>query len=464
MPPDKNCGRIAASNSNSAAVCFGFRGQFGSFLFPGPASDGAVHQVGNKGGEPGNIGNQQQHSNGHANERPNLPDHIRRLHFQQAGHHEDIGAEGRRNGGQAAVEAHHQTEVDDVDPQGANHRGQQRRNDDHGRHGVHKAADDQKQDVAQDKEHVLVAGEGEQQLGQLGWNSLPGHIVAEQVRGAEDHHDRGRGVHRLQQDLRQLPQFQFLVDELAHKDGVEGHHYAALGGGADAEAQQHDQAEGQEQRPQCGKEQAHQLLARHHLISAAHIAPLLGDHIVQNHERNRQQDTGEVARRQQAPNGALAHAGKQDQVDSGRDDGGDAGRGGGNGRGIGLAVAVFQHLRHKDLALHGAVRRAGAGDTAHQGGDQNVHMAQAAGEMPHQTIRKLHQLLGNAGVVHDAASGDEKGDGHQRLGFTGSQQLLGNYGGAYVGVRQEVGNADDHHGEGAGNPQEKQPQHDKYGP
>ena len=55
-------------------------------------------------------------------------------------------------------------------------------------------------------------------------------------------------------------------------------------------------------------------------------------------------------------------------------------------------------------------------------------MAQAAGEVADKAVGKLHQFLGNAGIVHYRTSGNEERDRHQRLRLTACEQLLSDNG------------------------------------
>ena len=58
--------------------------------------------------------------------------------------------------------------------------------------------------------------------------------------------------------------------------------------------------------------------------------------MVEDHEGDAEQEAGDVARREQTPDGTFAQAGEEDEVYPGRDDGRDAGRGRGDGGGVGL--------------------------------------------------------------------------------------------------------------------------------
>jgi len=121
------------------------------------------------------------------------------------------------------------------------YRRQQRRNDDHDGHCVHKTAYNQEENVAQEEEYIFVAGQRQQQAGELRGNGFPGHVVAEQIGRAENQHNGSGGIHCLHQNLRQLPQFQFLIDKLADKERVKSHQHAAFRGRANAETQRHNQ-------------------------------------------------------------------------------------------------------------------------------------------------------------------------------------------------------------------------------
>ena len=99
----------------------------------------------------------------------------------------------------------------------------------------------------------------------------------------------------------------------------------------------------------------------------------------------------------------VGDAAVQDHRDSRGDQRGDHGGGGGDDGGKLLGEAFLFHLRHQHLGFHCGVRQVGAGQTAHQRGQQDVHLGQTAGQAAGDRGAEVHDPVGDAGVVHEHA-------------------------------------------------------------
>ena len=76
-------------------------------------------------------------------------------------------------------------------------------------------------------------------------------------------------------------------------------------------------------------------------------------------------------------------------------------------------VALFHHLRHKHAGHAGGVGHGGAGDAGKDHGRKDVHMGQAAVDVTHNGITKVHQVFGDAALGHGVAGEGVEGHGQQ---------------------------------------------------
>ena len=315
--------------------------------------------------------------------------------------------------------------MDQVDAQGLSGGHQQGGHQNHGGAAVEEEADDQQKDVAHQQEQPGLGDVGGDELGDHLGQPLPGQVQGESLGGRQNEHDAGGGVQGFLDDGGHVRPLELLVDELAHQDGVDDAHGAGLGGGEPAQAQAHDQAEGDEQGPDAVFQRPDDLGLVGLVGAGGLIVPLLGDEGRQDHQRDHHEDARQIARVEHFGHGHVGAGGVQNQDDARGDDGGDAGRRRGDDAGPGLAVAQLGHLGHQHLGLHGGVGQVGAGEAAHQGGEQDVHLGQAAGPPAGDQGAEVHDSSGDAGVVHQHAGGGEEGDGQKRRALQAGADPLG---------------------------------------
>ena len=114
----------------------------------------------------------------------------------------------------------------------------------------------------------------------------------------------------------------------------------------------------------------------------------------------------------------------EDQPDRGRNGRGDQ-RADGDRRGRkALAVALLDHRRAEDARLHRRVRNGRAGYAAHQGGEQDRDLRQAARHPADRDHRNLQQAVGDAALVHQMAGEHEERHGEQRKALAHRGDLL----------------------------------------
>ena len=130
-------------------------------------------------GDGGNVRHQQQGHDDSEEIRQQFLDDLLNLDMAHLAAGEQDGTHRRGDGADAQVHADHDAELDGVHPEGLADGQEDRGENQDGGGGVHEGADDQQDDVHQGEDEVLVAGEGEDavgdQVGQTGEGHDPGH-------------------------------------------------------------------------------------------------------------------------------------------------------------------------------------------------------------------------------------------------------------------------------------------------
>ena len=325
-----------------------------------------------------------------------------------------------------------------IDSESGGDRREQGGDNDHGREAVQEHADYQHQQIYQDQEYILVVAQRDHTLGQHLGNPLPAEIIAQNIAGAQDHQHGTHALNGFLQDGRDVLPLQFLVDELAYEQGVRCNDSRALGRVEDANAQAQNQTEGDRQRP-CGfSEQLPQGLSADALGALCLIAPLLADEVVQQEHGHRQHQAGNIASSQQLSDGNLAQHGEHDQAHSGRYDRGDHSRCRRQRAAVRSGIAVGFHLRQKHLAVIGRIRKSGAGDAAHHGRHDHVHVTQTAHQVSDQGAGKVVNPFADAGVVHDGACDDEERRCHHGGGLGIGDHSLNDDIGRHIGICDKI--------------------------
>ena len=175
-----------------------------------------------------------------------------------------------------------------------------------------------------------------------------------------------------------------------------------------------------------------------------HVAAPLRDRVSRDHQHHHHQQAGDDACHEQPADRDVADIAVEDQADRGRNGRRDQRADGDGGGRIALAVALGDHRRAQDARLHGRVRDGRAGHAAHQGGEQDRDLRQAARDPADRHHRDLQQAVGDAALVHEMAGEHEERHGEQRETLAHRGDLLhadGQRHGAIDDEEDEAGNA-----------------------
>ena len=94
------------------------------------------------------------------------------------------------------------------------------------------------------------------------------------------------------------------------------------------------------------------------------------------------------------------------------------------GTGIVGLVSGLAHHPHDDGRWPGSVRERGPGDACKKHGNQNVHVPEAAADMPDQIVGEAQQGGCQSAGCHQLRGQDEKGNRHQREGIDPAEHAL----------------------------------------
>ena len=250
----------------------------------------------------------------------------------------------------------------------------------------------------------------------------------------------GRG----DEDLAQVLQADFLVDDHSQHKGIRHGHGGRLGGGElpgpDA-AQQDDRGEhGQKSMGEPFDEFPKTREGGAGVI----VAPGVEGH--HDHQGDGHHQAGDHPAQEEPAHGDLGHQPEDDHGDAGREDGADGRGGGGDGDAEVVVVAFVPHGLQFHLAEAG---RVGHGRAGHAGEDQAGHdvgVSQAAGQEADQQAGEVEEPGGDAGGVHQLGGQDEQGDGQEQEVVDSVLHPLGQHGDVHpaahlVEVGQQAGHA-----------------------
>lgn len=325
-----------------------------------------------------------------------------------------------------------------VDAEFSRH-GQQQGSDDHERRAAfNEHTHDEKDQVAEHEERILVGGKVQHCGGDYSREVYPGHVLTEDVRGDHDKHNAGGAGDGIEKDGdKVLLEAELSIDEPADEEAVKNRDGAAFRGSEQAEAHTEDDAEREEQAPEGDKRLLQDFLDRGELIAGLGVVALLGDDSHGDHHGKRHEDTGNITGGESTAKGRLRDKAEDDKVDSGRNNGGSGRRGRGDGGGESLGIAALFHLGDEHFGLHGAVGVSGARAAAHQHGQQHVDLSKAAAHMARDAFTEVHHLVADTAEVHDRAGHDEERDSKHGEGLSCVHDLLEKEPALGVGVKNE---------------------------
>ena len=339
-------------------------------------------------------------------------DHFLHRPFCHGRTDEQHRADRRREQADAAVEHHHDAELDRVNSHFQRNRKKDRRRDqDDGRH-VHDHAKEQNDDVQHQDYNNAVAGDAGDEGGRLGGDVQIGQAVAERTgEGDQDQYNR-QGVNALFQALPDALPVESSVDIHRHNQRVDDRDGRRLGGREDAA----DNADHDDQHREQGPDGLADLLdevLQGEGCSLGIIA-LYRDDVGPNHQGDRKQRAGDIAgHEERADRDAAGRSRKNDHVVAGRNQQAFAGGRDRNRGGEVRVIALVHHHRDQDGAQRGCVRRSRARNPAEEVGRHDVHHRKAAAHPADQGVCKGNQFIRDSSRSHQNAHCDEEGHRHQ---------------------------------------------------
>ena len=322
---------------------------------------------------------------------------------------EQNGTHRRGDGANAEIHADHDAELNGVHPEGLADGQEDGSEDQHCRGWVHKGAHDEQDDVHQDQNDILVAGEGQDavgnEIGQTGESHDPRHDG-----GQTDHQGDDAGhLSGFQNDAGQIFQSEALVNQ-AQNGSVSHSHGRSLGCGEHT-AQNTANDDDDEQQAGNGIQNGLQrLLAGNALFDD--IALFLCCDTCDHHDDNTPQDAGKITCREQSSHGNAACNGGVDDHQVRRRNQHSGGSGGNVDGSTVYRIITFFFLHGADGAAHGGSSGStGTGDGTEQHIGDDVGLGQCTRHPACNGFCHIHKALCNAAVVHQVARQNEEGNG-----------------------------------------------------
>lgn len=336
-------------------------------------------------------GQQQQDCQQTQDKRPDLLEEFADGALGNAAGGEHHGAERRSNAADHDVDYHDKTEVDGIDAELLRNGQEQRGRDHQGSAALEEHTEDEKHDVAEHEEHILIAGKCKYAVCNELRDVDPAQVLTENAGADHDEDNAGSTGDGIEQDGNKvLFEAKSAVDKTADDEAVDNRNSTALRGSEHTEAHTDDDTEGEEKAPEGYERLLEYLAGLRELVSGGGVVTLLCDDGDNYHHGDGHQYAGDIACGKDLAQRNLREQAVDDEVDSGRNDGGRSRRGGGDGRGERLGITTSLHLRNEHLGLHCAVGVCGTGATAHQHGQQHVDLCKASAHMTGNTLTEVH--------------------------------------------------------------------------
>ena len=315
---------------------------------------------------------------------------------------EQAGANRRRDGADAQVHDQHEAEVHVAHADAAGDRQEDRREDQHGRRQIQEHAHDQQEDVHDQQQHIAVAGNAHEHLGDGRRDTRVGHDVGHDGGGRDQEQDRRAALHRVSQQVVEGLEVHLTIDD-RQQAAVQAHDHAGLGRREDAaQDAAHDDDDRQQRRNRVDDDLERGVL----FLDRGGLVALL-EREVDGHrdDRDAQQRTGQIAAHEQRRDGDAAGGdGVKDQRTGRRNQNAGRRRADVDRSGVVRIIALVRLQRAHDGAHRRGRRNGGAGNRAEEHVRQHVGGRQIARHLAHQQARQTHQALGDAALVHDVAA------------------------------------------------------------
>ena len=328
--------------------------------------------------------------------------------------HEQVDADGRGDLTDGEVHRGEHTEVDQIDPEllgNGIHNGDK---DVHGGVRIHEAAGDEEDHVDDQQEHILVAGDLEQQALRRAGNAVDRADVGKQRRRADDQHDTAGGLAGVHEQLAHVLPLDLSVNDHADEQAVDNGDRSSLGRGEETAVDTAEDDDGNQEAPERSAEGLPAVTPARLFTRGLNALSANLDHD-DGDQRKAHHNAGENAAHEHIADGNAGDRGVNDEGNGRRDHDGDRGgrRHQGRGKRGGEAAAV-DHRGDQDDAERRDGRGAGAGDGAEEAGHDDADDGDAAADMTDAVIDKVDQSCGDAGLCHDVAGEDKERDRQQQ--------------------------------------------------
>ena len=339
-----------------------------------------------------------------------------------AASHEENGTHRRCNITKTHVENQHHAELNVAHAEALGNGQENRCKDQDGRGDIHEHADNQQDNVHEQEDDVLVAGQTHESAGNGCRNAGVSHDEGH-CRGSRDQEQNdAAGLRRIKEN----PQEGLHVDALVKNredQAVEHRNARALRGGENTGNDAADNDDDQQKARYRIPNRLHHTLAP---VKAGGLhAGLLGTDKSHHHTAQSHQNARNITGHKQGGDGdAAGHSGIHNEGRSRRDQQACGGRGNVGCRRICRIIAVLL-LDRADTAAHGrGCCHRGTGQRTEKHVAENIGLGHGAGNLADEKLRKVDKTLGDTAVVHDVARQNEEGHCQQREGLHAGIHLL----------------------------------------
>ncbi|MPM13103.1 hypothetical protein SDC9_59458 [bioreactor metagenome] len=374
-------------------------------------SHASHHEPGQEEGYARHEGDKHRNRENHHQVGQDLPGKGKNPHFGEAVHGEEAHPHRRGQVADHDEQRHHHAEIDDIYAEHVRHGHEDGQGDEEDGVALDEAAQ-QQHHPHHDEQHMgLARSQGDQSRDDLVGDLLVNDEPAEEVGRRDDEEQAHRLVERREENARKVPEFQVPVGE-AQDGGIDAHRHRSLRGGEEAGHDAPDDDHRRHEGPE-GPPEACPGIPGGSPAGGAGIVSLLGQNGEGGHHPQTHDDAGKKARHEEPGHGDPGDGSVEDEGDARRDHrpdhGGRRHEGGGDRR----VIAVVHHGLVLDLSEPRRVGHGGSGHTREDDAGDDVHLAQAPGNVPHHGAREAEDAPGDAAGVHEVAGEDEEGNGQE---------------------------------------------------
>ena len=304
--------------------------------------------------------------------------------------------------------------MDGIDAQLAGNGVHDRDKDVHGGVGIHEATCDQEDDVDDQQEDKLVAGDIQQQsLSSLG-DAVNGTDVREDGSGTDDNHDGAGGLTGVHQNTGNILPLHLTINEQADDHSVDNGNCSGLSGSEDTAVDTAQNDDGNHESPE-GLTEGLQALAPGSLFTGTGQALAAGLNHDQDDQSQTHHDTGDNTAHEHITNGFAGNGGVNDEGDGGGNNNRDGGCSSHHGcREVGGKAAAVDHSGDQNDTQCSDSGGTGTGNSAEETGNDDADDGDTASTVTDTVVDKANQASGDTGLGHDVTGQHEEGDGQQQ--------------------------------------------------